>query len=292
MPKVKEVLKKVKKLEIKTNNLVEGLLAGQYHSIFKGRGIEFSEVREYILGDDVRSIDWNVTARFDSPYVKEFVEERDLNFIIAFDISSSNNFGFQKSKRDLGCEIAASLMFAALKNNDNIGLCLFTDHIEKFVKPGKGKKFFLKLLRDLIYYVPKSKKTNLDNSLTYLGRLVKKKSIICIISDFLSENFEKSLKLLKNKHDVILIKITDTREEVIPDIGYVFLEDEESGEQVLVNTADEVFKKNYEKYLTQINNDLVNKMKKLKIDLINIKTTEPFHIRLKKYFALKEKNKV
>jgi uncharacterized protein (DUF58 family) len=292
MTKVKEILKRVKKLEIKTDRLVEGLIAGSYHSIFKGRGIEFSEVREYVPGDDIRAIDWNVTARFNSPYIKEFIEERDLNVFIVFDVSASNEFGYEKSKKELGYEIAASIMFAALRNNDNIGLCLFTDHVEKFIRPRKGKKFVLRLLRELIYYESRSRETDLNNSLIYLSKIIRKRSIIFVISDFLSRNFERPLQFLKNKHDVILVKLTDTREEDIPKIGYVFLEDEESREQILVNASDENFRKLYREQIDKRNQELLNKIKKLKVDIVQVKTSESFYIPLRKFFISREKRMV
>ena len=289
MPKVKEILKRVKKIEIKTNKLVEGLVAGNYHSVFKGRGIEFSEVREYVPGDDVRTIDWKVTARFNSPFVKEFIEERDLDIYIVFDCSASNEFGFEKSKKEVGIEIAASIMFSAIRNNDNVGLCLFTDYVERFIRPRKGKKFVLRLLRELIYYQSKNKKTDLNNSLIYLSKILKKRSILFIISDFLSANFEKPLKFLKNKHDVILIKLSDIREKEIPDLGYILLEDEESGEQILINSSDVNFREIYNKKVEEENKKLFNKMKKLGIDVIQVDTIEPFYIPLMKFFNMRRK---
>jgi uncharacterized protein (DUF58 family) len=289
MPKVREILKRVKKLEIKINKPVEGLIAGSYHSVFKGRGIEFSEVREYVPGDDVRAIDWNVTARFNSPFVKEFIEERDLNVYIVFDASASNDFGCEKSKKELGYEIAASIMFAALRNNDNIGLCLFTDHVEKFIKARKGKKFVLRLLRELIYHEPKSKKTDINNSLIYLSRIIKRRSILFVVSDFLSGDFEKPIKFLRNKHDVVLINLFDSREEEIPDVGYIFLEDEETGEQMLVNTADKNFREAYTHQIKKRHQELLTKMKKLKVDIIRVNTNEPFYIPLRRFFNLREK---
>jgi uncharacterized protein (DUF58 family) len=215
MPKVKEILRRVKKLEIKTHKLVEGLISGNYRSVFKGRGIEFSEVREYTPGDDVRAIDWNVTARFNSPFVKEFIEERDLNVYIVFDVSASNDFGFEKSKKEVGFEIAASIMFAALRSNDNIGLCLFTNKVEKFIKPRKGRKHVLRLLRELIYHEPVNQVTDINNSLTYLNKIIKKRSILFIVSDYISAQFEKPLKYLRNKHDVVLVNLSDIREKEI-----------------------------------------------------------------------------
>ena len=289
MPMVREILKRVKKIDITTHNLVEGLIAGSYRSVFKGRGIEFSEVREYVPGDDIRTIDWNVTARFNTPYVKEFIEERNLDIYIAFDVSSSNNFGYRKSKKEVGYEIAASLMFAALKNNDNVGLCLFTDRVEKLIKPMKGRKFFLRLLREMIYFEPKSKKTDIKKALVYLSRIIKKRSVIFVISDFFSGSFEKPLKFLKNRNDVILINIRDFREEEIPDIGYVFLEDEETGEQILVDTGDEKFRRMYIQRMKNINNELASKMKKIRVDVINVSTNEPFYIPLRKFFKVRER---
>ena len=289
MPKVKEILKRVKKIEIKTNKLVEGLVAGNYHSVFKGRGIEFSEVREYIPGDDIRTIDWKVTARFNSPFVKEFIEERDLDIYIVFDCSASSEFGFEKSKKEVGIEIAASIMFSAIRNNDNVGLCLFTNHVERFIRPRKGKKFVLRLLRELVYYQSKNKKTDLNNSLIYLSKILKKRSILFIISDFLSGNFEKPLKYLKNKHDVTLIKLWDIREKEIPDLGYILLEDEESGEQILVNSSDVNFRKIYNKKVEEENKKLFNRMKKLGIDIILVDTKEPFYIPLMKFFNIRKK---
>ncbi|NAS88616.1 DUF58 domain-containing protein [ANME-1 cluster archaeon AG-394-G21] len=291
MPQVKEVLKRVKKLEVKTKGLVENLLSGEYHSIFKGRGIEFSEVREYVPGDDVRTIDWNVTARFNAPFVKEFIEERDLTMIIVFDLSSSNEFGFQRSKKDMGYDIAASLMFAALRNNDNVGLCLFTDRVEKFIPPGKGKKHMLKLLRDLIYFVPKNKTTNIPVALTYLNNIIKRQSIIFIISDFLSTDFECPLKQLKNKHDVILVDISDVREEDIPDIGYVFLEDSETGEQMLVDTSDLEFQKRYTALANKRSDDRLSRMKRLNVDMIRMNTSEPFYIPLQQFFKMRNRRR-
>ncbi len=289
MPRVKEILKKVKKLEIKTNNVVEGLIAGNYRSVFKGRGIEFSEVREYIPGDDIRTIDWNVTARFNSPFVKEFIEERDLNIYIVFDVSASNDFGYEKSKKELGYEIAASIMFAALRNNDNVGLCLFTDCVERFIQPKKGRRHILRLLRELIYYKAKSRKTDISSSLMYIGRIIKKRSILFIISDYFSEDFEKPLKFLKNRHDIILVKISDIREEEIPDIGYVFLEDEETGEQIIINTSDVNFINLYKKRFNERTNRLIKRMKRLKIDLIHVYTSEPYYIPLRRFFELRQK---
>jgi len=292
MPQLKQVLKREKKIELKTKVLVDGLISGEYHSIFKGRGIEFSEVREYVPGDDVRAIDWNVTARLNAPFVKEFIEERDLTLFIVFDLSSSNEFGFQRSKKDVCYDIAASLMFAAMRNNDNVGLCLFTDRVEKFVPPRKGKKHILKLLRELIYHEPKSKTTDIRTALSYLNKVIKKRSIIFIISDFLTPDFEKPLKQLKSKHDVILVDMADVHEEDIPDIGYAFLEDYETGEQILVDTSDSEFRMRYTELVRTSRDALLTTLKRLNVDIIRMNTSEPFYVPLQTFFKMRERRVV
>jgi uncharacterized protein (DUF58 family) len=284
----KQVLKRVKKIEIKTKKLVDGLLQGAYHSIFKGRGIEFSEVREYVPGDDVRIIDWKVTSRLNVPFVKEFIEERELTVYILFDVSGSNEFGSVKSKKQASIELAASLMFAALKNDDKIGLCLFTKKVEKFIMAKKGKKHILKLIRDLINFNPEFKTTNINETLKYISKIVKKRSIIFIVSDFFSSDFKKPLSILKNRHDLIAINMNDVRESEIPDIGYIKLEDEETGEQILVNTSDKKFRNNYTKLINKKNNQLKTMFSKLKIDMLNIKSDEPFEIPLRKFFKIRQ----
>jgi uncharacterized protein (DUF58 family) len=292
MQETKQILKKVKKVEIKTKKLVDGLLQGAYHSIFKGRGIEFSEVREYIPGDDIRTIDWNVTSRMNKPYVKEFIEERDLTVYILFDVSGSNEFGSVKSKKEAAIELGASLMFAALKNDDKIGLCLFTKHVEKFIKAKKGKKHVLKLIRDLVNFNPEFKTTDINETLKFISKIVKKRSIIFIISDFFSDDFSKPLSIMKNRHDVIAINLNDIREQEIPDVGYIELEDEETGEQVLVNTSDKSFRENYMELINKKNNDLRVLLSKLKIDMVQIKSDEPFEIPLTKFFRVRERRMI
>jgi len=287
-----QVLRKVRKIEIKTKRLVEGLLQGAYHSIFKGRGIEFSEVREYVPGDDVRTIDWNVTARLNSPYVKEFIEERDLTVMILFDISGSNEFGSEKEKKEAATELAASLMFAAMRNNDKSGLVLFTDAVERFIPPRKGKRHTLHLIREMITYSPQSKLTDLAKALEFTSKVIKKRSIIFIISDFMSEGYEKQLKMLRNRHDCIAVNMSDLREHDIPDIGYIQLEDEETGEQVLVDTSDPEFRENYSRIINEHESSIKKSFKRLRIDAINIRSHEPFEVPLKKFFAMRTKRMV
>jgi uncharacterized protein (DUF58 family) len=223
MSKISELLAQIKNLEIQTKDLVEGIQSGAYNSKYRGGGIEFSEVREYTPGDDVKRIDWNVSARHNSLFVKEFVEENELNIYLILDLSESNNFGFMKSKLDLSFEVAVSLMFLALKNNDKLGLGIFTDKLEKFIPSKKGKKQLLRIIRELIDYTPKSKKTNIMKSLSTLNNKLKRKSVIYIISDFISDSYDKPLKFLNLHHRVTLINISDIREKEIPAIGYAHL---------------------------------------------------------------------
>ncbi len=284
MPDVKEILKKVRKLEIITNRLVDGLVAGNYRSVFRGKGIEFSEVREYVPGDDIRSIDWNVTARLNVPFVKEFIEERDISVFVLFDLSGSSDFGMQKSKKEFAIEVAASLMFAALRNNDNVGLCLFTDRVEKFVSARKGRRHVLKLLRELVYFTPKSRRTDIGGSISYFGRIVKRKSVVFILSDFISSGFENQLRLLKKKHDVVIVRLIDARENDLVDIGYVLLEDEETGNQLLINTADKEFREEYVKKKRDLDKKFESGIRKLGVDMIPIRTDQDFIRPIRLFF--------
>ena len=283
----REVLKRVKKIELKTKKLVDGLIQGGYYSVFKGRGIEFSEIREYHIGDDIRTIDWNVTARMNRPFVKEFVEERDLNIIIVFDVSASNNFGSKKfCKKEIGMELSATIGFSAIRNNDNVGLLLATDRVEKFIKPRKGKRNVLKLIREMVYFSPEGKRTDLEKSIVFLSKVLKKRSIIFIISDFYDDidKLEKSLKLLSLKHDVIGVRIYDPRELEIPDVGYIELEDEETGEQILVNTSDLEFRERVRELNEEKNIETIKKFRKNKIDMIKISSSEDWSGPLMAFF--------
>jgi uncharacterized protein (DUF58 family) len=233
----KELLKKIKTLEIKTRKIVQTTMSGEYHSSFKGMGINFAEVREYQVGDDVRLIDWKTTARFGHPFIKVFEEERELTVIIAVDLSGSGEFGSgEKTKVDVAAEIAAVLGFSAVKNNDKIGLLLFSDRIEKYVPPKKGKNHVLRLLRDIFFLKPESKKTSLKTAMDYIMKTIKKKAIVFLISDFIDNNYEQPLKLMNQKHEVIPILIEDERELNLPAAGILCLEDEESGEVIYINS--------------------------------------------------------
>ena len=245
----KEILKKVRKIEIKTRRLSDHIFSGEYHTSFKGRGMTFSEVRQYQYGDDVRAIDWNVTARYNEPFVKVFEEERELTMMLLVDISGSESFGTKnQQKRDMVTEIAATLAFSATQNNDKIGLLLFSDQIELFIPPKKGKSHVLRIIRELIEFEPKSKKTDLSHALKYLSSVLKKKAIVFLISDFMVKDYEHTLKIASKRHDVTGIRVFDQREESIPNIGIVNMLDAETGETLVVDTNSKSVRQNYEKY--------------------------------------------
>lgn len=244
----KELLKKVRKIEIKTRRLSDHIFSGEYHTSFKGRGMTFSEVRQYQFGDDVRAIDWNVTARYNEPYVKVFEEERELTMLLMVDISGSESFGTKNQlKSEIVTEIAATMAFSATQNNDKIGLILFSDQIELFIPPKKGKSHVLRIIRELIEFEPKSKKTDLSQALKFLSGVQKKKAIVFVISDFMSADYEHTLKIAGKKHDVTGVRVYDVREETLPNIGMVTMEDAETGEIMVVNTNSKAVRMEYEK---------------------------------------------
>jgi uncharacterized protein (DUF58 family) len=245
----KELLKKVRKIEIKTRRLSDHIFGGEYHSTFKGRGMTFSEVRQYQFGDDVRSIDWNVTARYNEPFIKVFEEERELTMMLMVDVSGSELFGTDEQfKNEIITEIAATLAFSATQNNDKIGLILFSDQVELYIPPKKGRFHVLRIIRELIEFHPKSKQTNITEALKFLSNVMKKKAIVFLLSDFISEGYQHTIKIVSNKHGVTGIRIYDKREESIPNLGMVQMQDEETKELLLVNTASKKVRRNYEKF--------------------------------------------
>lgn len=242
----KEILKKVRKIEIKTRRLSDHVFGGEYHSTFKGRGMTFSEVRQYQYGDDVRSIDWNVTARYNEPHVKIFEEERELTMVLMVDISGSELFGTSgQFKREVITEIAATLAFSALQNNDKIGLILFSDEVELYIPPKKGRFHVLRIIRELIEFTPSSKQTNINQAIQFLSSVTKKKAIVFILSDFISTGYEHSLKIAANKHDITGIRVYDQRESEIPNLGVVTMKDAETGELCLVDTSSRKVRNTY-----------------------------------------------
>jgi uncharacterized protein (DUF58 family) len=242
-----DLLKKVRKIEIKTRGLSSHIFSGEYHSAFKGRGMAFSEVREYTPGDDIRSIDWNVTARFNTPFVKVFEEERELSVVLLVDVSASGLFGTANQlKQELITELCAVLSFSASQNNDKIGVIFFSDKIEKFIPPKKGKTHVLRIIRELIEFRPENRKTDIGLALKYLSNIIKKKSIVFLISDFLADSaYRDALKIASKKHDVIALRIIDKAETELPDLGLVKLRDNESGRMVWINTSDKQFRKQF-----------------------------------------------
>ena len=245
----KEILKKVRKIEIKTRRLSDHIFSGEYHSSFKGRGMTFSEVRQYQYGDDVRAIDWNVTARYNEPYVKVFEEERELTMMLVVDISGSEFFGTtQQFKRDTLTEIAATLAFSATQNNDKVGLLLFSDAVELFIPPKKGKSHVLRIIRELIEFQPKSTKTNITEALKFLSSVMKKRAIVFVLSDFMDEDYEQTLKIAGKKHDVTGIRVYDKHDVSIPNLGMVSMLDAETGETMLVNTASKRVRNGYKEH--------------------------------------------
>ncbi|MBL4904984.1 MAG: DUF58 domain-containing protein [Flavobacteriaceae bacterium] len=250
----KEILKKVRKIEIKTRRLSDHIFGGEYHSTFKGRGMTFSEVRQYQYGDDIRAIDWNVTARYNEPYIKVFEEERELTMMLMVDISGSEYFGTaQQFKRDTATEIAATLAFSAIQNNDKVGLMLFSDDIELYIPPKKGKSHVLRIIRELIEFSPKSKQTNIGEALKFLSNVMKKKAIVFLLSDFMDDTYEDSLKIAANKHDITGIRVFDKHDEEIPNLGLVPMTDAESGITQLVNTSSKKIRTNYKANALRLN---------------------------------------
>lgn len=280
-----ELLKKVRRIEIKTRGLSRHIFAGEYHSAFKGRGIAFSEVREYQYGDDIRSIDWNVTARFNHPYVKIFEEERELTVMLLIDVSGSGNFGTTVSfKRDIMTEVAAVLSFSAIFNNDKIGVIFFSDRVEKFIPPLKGRKHILRIIRELLDFKSESKKTNLDEPLRFLTNAIKKRCTAFIISDFIVPDFEAALRIASNKHDIVALKVSDPVEKSIPDIGLIKVSDSESGEEKWIDTSSLTTRKAYEQWWTDHYDFIRNIFKRYGVDSAELNTSEDYVKPLIKLF--------
>ena len=285
MSQTKEILKKIKKLDIKTKQLVDGIISGNYNSVFKGQGIEFSEIRDYREGDDIRAIDWKVTARFNHPYIKEFIEERDLQVYLVIDVSGSGNFGTSISKQEKSLEIIASLMFAALENNDGVGIFLITDNMEKFIPAKKGRKHVMRLLNVITTFTPNSSKTNLKKSLEQISKIIKRKSIVFVISDFIDISaYQKPLKILRKRHDIIALRMVDPREREIPDVGMIELEDDETGEQILVDTSDEEFRNSYSRLIAESDSQFLTSMMRNKVDTVSLSTDQNSFTSMRKFF--------
>jgi uncharacterized protein (DUF58 family) len=286
----KELAKKIRYIQIYTSKAVNDSLAGEYESVFKGRGMEFDQVRQYYIGDDIRSIDWNVTARTGEPHVKLFVEERELTVIFLVDLSASGSFGStRKIKNDVAAELCALLAFSAIKNNDKVGLIVFTDQIEMFIPPAKGTTHVLRLIRELLGFKPKQTKTSISTGIEYMGRIITKRSVVFLISDFLEEGYEKQLRVLGKKHDLIAVSITDPREIKLPNVGLIELEDAETGELILIDTGSKEVRKNYKKLGATRHDSLKKMFRSMDIDQIEILTNRDYVVDLVKFFKTRER---
>jgi len=286
----KELLKQVRQIEIRTKGIVNEIFSGEYHSVFKGRGMEFSEVREYQIGDDIRSIDWNVSARFGHPYVKVFEEERELTLMLLVDLSGSLVFGsIDKTKQQIAAELTAILAFSALKNNDKVGLILFTDEIEKFVPPRKGKSHVLRIIREILSFEPQGNRTDIKRALEYFNLSVKKKSIVFLISDFIDDGYEKIIRIVSKKHDLINIHLEDPREREIIKAGLIKFRDAETQEIRYLDTSNKIVQEHFKNRLIERENLQNELFKKSRVDTVKINTASSYVRPLIDFFKLREK---
>lgn len=272
-----EILKKVRQVEIKTRGLSQNIFAGQYHTAFKGRGMAFSEVREYQPGDDVRSIDWNVTARFNHPYIKVFEEERELTVMLLIDVSGSGAFGTEGcTKRQMITEIAATLAFSAIQNNDKIGVIFFSDKVEKFIAPQKGKKHILYIIRELLEFQPESKKSDISCVLEYFSNVIKRRCTAFLISDFIAPQFEKSLMIASKKHDLVALQVYDVKDTFLPDVGLLKVIDSESGKVMYVDTSNSTVRRLYEEKWRRRQESITTSFSKTGVDLVSVSTSDDY----------------
>jgi len=281
----REYLKKIRRLEIRTNRLAQNLLAGSYHSVFKGRGLDFEEVREYLPGDDIRTIDWNVTARTGAPHIKKFREERELSILLLVDVSASDQLGSgPQSKKELAAEVASVFAFSALRNGDKVGAMLYTDQVESYIPPRKGRSHVFRLIREILFYRPAHTTTKLKAALDYLNLVVTRPAVVFIISDFLDSQFERALRLLNHRHDAIAVSVFDRREMELPDAGYIALEDAETGDVVEVNTSDRRLREAFAQRALDRRRLRADALKRTGVDVIELETGQPYHLALKGFF--------
>src|SRR6476660_2088513 len=288
--KTTEILKKIRTLEIKTRGLVETAFAGDYHSVFKGRGMNFEDVREYQPGDEIRAIDWNVTARMGSAFVKKFTEERELTVMLVVDVSASGNFGSTtQSKRELAADLACLLAFSAIRNNDKVGLVLFSDQVELFIPPKKGRSHTLRLIREILYFEPQGRGTLPSLALDYLNHVVTRRSVVFFISDFQAEDFSRALTITGRRHDFIAVRIDDEREEVLPDVGIITLEDAETGEQIEINTGDRRTRTRFSEAARALRAEVSHVLRRNNIDTISLRTSDDYLPALRAFFKQRER---
>ena len=286
----KEILKKVRQIEIRTNREVTDVLGGQYHSVFKGQGMEFEEVREYLPGDEVRSIDWNVTARFGHPFVKKFKEERELTVMLLVDVSASGQFGsVRQTKNELAAELAAVLAFSAIRNNDKVGLIMFSDAIEKFVPPNKGRRHVLRVIREILAFLPRGRGTNLSRVLDYLNKVQRRRAVCFFLSDFQDNTFRKQLQVAGKHHDLIALSLRDPREETLPSIGLLELCDSETGERALIDTFDRNVREQFERESKTRRESLRQLFRSTAVDHVEIRCDQDYMLPLIRLFRLRER---
>jgi uncharacterized protein (DUF58 family) len=287
-----EVMAQIRRIQIRTNRMVDEILAGQYHSVFKGQGMEFKEVREYVVGDDVRSIDWNVTARTGGPHVKVMMEERELTVMLLVDASGSMRFGSTaRFKNELAAELCAVLAFSAIKNNDKVGLIIFTDDVELYVPPNKGRKHVLRVIREVLFFNPKKRGTNIPGALHYLNSVIKRRATVFVVSDFMAEGFESVLRVANKRHDMIAVAVTDPREEHLPDVGLAAVTDPESGESFLVDTSDPGSREDYVARARVRNEAREEIFRRTRVDAIRIRTGEPYIQEIHRFFRMRSRRK-
>jgi uncharacterized protein (DUF58 family) len=285
-----EILKKIRTLEIKTRGLVETAFAGDYHSVFKGRGMNFSDVREYQPGDEIRAIDWNVTARLGNAFVKQFREERELTVMLVVDVSASGNFGSTtQSKRELAAEVACLLAFSAIRNNDKVGLLLFTDRVELFIPPKKGRSHTLRLIREILFFEPLGRGTEPALALDYLNKIVTRRAVVFFISDFQTPDFSQALAISGRRHDFVAVQIQDERERALPNIGLITLEDAETGEQIEINTSDRTTRARFTQEADDQEEELSHTLRRNNIDRIALRTGEDYLPALRSFFKQRER---
>ena len=286
----KDLLKKVRQIEIRTNRLVDSALGGQYHSAFRGLGMEFEDVREYQPGDEIRTIDWNVTARAGTPYVKRYREERELTVVTLVDVSPSERFGSgTQEKAELAAELSAVLAFSAIRNGDKVGTVLFTDKVERYIPPKKGKKHVLRLIREILEFRPESKGTNIEEALRFLAKVLKRRATVFLISDFIAQDFERALAAVRGKHDVIAVRTSDPREASLPKVGLIALEDAETGEVVVVDSQSERVRDLFQSRAADERSKQDELLRSLKIDELEVTTGKPYIKELSEFFRMRGK---
>jgi len=289
MQSTKEILKKIRRLELRTRRFVETAFAGQYHSVFKGRGMNFDEFRQYQFGDEVRSIDWNVTARMGEPFVRKYVEERELTVMLLVDVSASGGFGTGSySKRELAAEVASLLAFCAIRNNDKVGLLLFTDQVELYVPPRKGRTHTLRLIREILYFEPRGRGTNLANPLDFLNRVTTRRAVVFVVSDFQASDYDRELSICSRRHDLIALPVEDPGERALPNVGIVQLEDPETGKAFEVNFSDRRVRAEFLRVSERHRQDREALFRRKKIDSVSLRTDQDYFPMLRSFFLRRE----